>query len=623
MSPHQLATRVVGWQVMFSGLTAVALHFLVPFLFLLDERSGKSASLSLTLAVLVAGSLSIAQGWSLVWARRRLLSNLQDKSSGTHNQIDIPKLNDDPWLIVNSWLYAGIIAVTLTMTAFRPEAIPPATGLTLGLFSSIMLAAASLPLLMLVRRDFVRVMEQVPPPVMAEIIDAQVRSGRLRGRTSRRLLAAVATPVAFLAVGSALIAGAHVRALAEDQRLSTARTVVRAALSDEPGARIENSSHLAALGVLSRTGFRVRVLDIFVPEEEVQARHGVVNMHIPLGLDNGAQISFVGTNTWSITWLTLPVALIALLAAIWVGFSLARLLSRDLKMANHGVRMLGTDAALEGTRVMKPARFRAVAELGTAIELLASKFRVFAQAQEHSISARESATRARGRFFASVSHDLKSPLNAILGFTEITRRDPMTNSSQMESLDTILQRGRELLGLIETILDAARVEAGQLHLELKDEDIHELLDDALDRARDLSPDHDVLTRFDIPPDAPLVTVDRLRFSQALATFLGHARRTAERGSLRVLVQAEKKSERTDLKRRKLTFFIEIPSSRFSAQELEGMLNPEQQPGQHRGLSLALRLAKSVIELHGGSVTVTGRTVSEPAFAIHLRGRAGK
>lgn len=623
MSPHQLATRVVGWQVLFSGLTAFSLHSLVPFLFLLEERAGKSAALSLSLAVLVAGSLSIAQGWSLVWARRKLLENLEDKSSRTHNQIEIPKLNDDPWLIVNSWLYSGIFAVAVTMTALRPDTIPPASGLTLGLFSSIMLAAASLPLLILVRRDFVRVMEQVPPSVMADIIDAQIRSGRLRGRTSRRLLAAVATPVAFLAVGSALIAGAHVRALAEAQRIGTAEVVVTSVLADEPGVRFENSGHLAALGVLSHTGFRVRVLDVPVSAREIETRHGVVNMHVPLGSDNGAFVSFLGTTAWAVNWPTIPVALLALLAGGWVAFSLARLLSRDLRMANHGVRMLGTDAALDGTRVMKPARFRAVADLGMAIELLASKFRVFAQAQEHSISAREAATKARGRFFASVSHDLKSPLNAILGFAEITRRDPMTNPAQIESLDTILQRGRELLGLIETILDAARVEAGQLHLELRDESISDLLDDAHNRALDLSPDHDVLTRFDIPPDAPHLTVDRLRFSQALATFLGHARRTAERGSLRVLVQAEKKSERLELKRRKVTIFIEIPSSRFSAQELEGMLHPEQQPGQHRGLSLALRLAKSVVELHGGTVSVTGRTVSEPAFAIHLRGRAGK
>jgi signal transduction histidine kinase len=625
MNAQQLASRVVGWQVMFSCMTALALHFLVPFLFLLDDAEGRAAAFSLTLAVLVAGSLSIAQGWSLVWARRKLLTNLEDRESRTHNQIEIPKLNDDPWLIVNSWLYAGIFAVALTMTALRPEAIPPSSALSLGLFSVIMLAAASLPLLMLVRGDFVRVMEQVPPEVMAEIIDAQVRSGRLRGRASRRLLAAVATPVAFLALGSALIAGAHVRSLEEGKRIETARRAVGAVLAPVDGEEpnYENSAYLAALGALSKSGFRVRILDLSVESEELDVSDGIVNMQLPVGKDNGSQISFVGTTAWAINWPTIPVALLALLAASWVGLALARLLSRDLRMANHGVRMLGTDAALEGTRVMKPARFRAVADLGHAIELLGSKFRLFAQAQEHSISARESATRARGRFFASVSHDLKSPLNAILGFTEITLRDPVTSAPQKESLDMILQRGRELLGLIETILDAARVEAGQLHLDIKDERVEDLLDEALEKARDLSPDHDILTRFDIPPDVPHLPVDRLRFSQALATFLGHARRTSERGSLRVLVQTEPKPERPSLKKRKISLFIEIPSSRFSAQDLEGMLNPEQHPGRHRGLSLALRLAKSVIELHGGSVGVTGRTVSEPAFVIHLRGRGGR
>ena len=201
-----LATRVVGWQVAFSAMSAFALHSLLPFFLLLPGEEGRMAALSLSLAVLIAGSFSIAQGWSLVWARRRLLSSLTDEEKRAHHQIELPKLNDDPWHIVNVWLYSGIGAVALSMTALRPDVIPPSNALTLGLFATIILAAASLPLLLVVRRDFVRLIEQVPPQVMAEIIDAQVRSGRLRGRTSRRLLAALATPVAFLAIGSALIA---------------------------------------------------------------------------------------------------------------------------------------------------------------------------------------------------------------------------------------------------------------------------------------------------------------------------------------------------------------------------------------------------------------------------------
>lgn len=308
---------------------------------------------------------------------------------------------------------------------------------------------------------------------------------------------------------------------------------------------------------------------------------------------------------------------------MWVGLALARMLSRDLRTAHQGVRMLGTDAALEGTRVMRPARFRAVAELSTAIEMLSDRFQQFARAQAGAIDAREAATQARGRFFASVSHDLKSPLNAILGFAELCKSDPQLQAEQRASLEMILQRGRELLILIETILDAARIEAGQLKLEFEDVQLVDAVELALNKAQDLTTGHDILTRLEIPDGLPPVSADRVRLAQALATFIAHARRTAERGQMRIMAEIDEKEERPTLLKRRMMLFIEVPSTRFSAQELSAMLHPEKHPGQHRGLSLALRLARSVIELHGGSVAVTGRTVREPAFAVTLVGRAGQ
>jgi signal transduction histidine kinase len=622
MNPRRLATRVVGWQLAFSCVTALSVHYLIRFLFLLSPDESRMAAIALTVALLAAGSLSIGQSWSLIWARRRLLSDLGDKKRRAHSQIELPKLNDDPWRIVNAWLYSGVAAITLSMTALRPDAIQPANALTLGLFAIIMQAAASLPLLMLVRRNFVDVMEQVPPQIVAEIIDAQVRSHRLRGRSSRRLMAAFVTPVAFLAIGSALIAGAHIRSLEEGQKRETARRVVSAVLALASEDAPNDKGVMDALSALSENGYQVGLRSEHAFTEQVIASHGVVSMEIPLS-KGSAQVRFFDAGPLPVSWPMIPVTLLALLSAGWVGLKLAHLLSGDLKMAHQGVRMLGTDAALEGTRVMRPARFRAIADLGKSIELLADRFRQFATAQEQSIAARQAATKIRGRFFASVSHDLKSPLNAILGFAELSRSDPQINDSQRESLDLILQRGRELLILIETILDAARVEAGQLHLSQKDETVESLLQLALEKAQDLTSDSKVVTLFDIPDDLPPLTVDRLRFSQAVATFLAHARRTAERDQLRILVQTESRSKKRDLKKRKVTLHIEVPSTKFSAQDLEQMLHPEQHPGQHRGLSLALRLAKSVIELHEGKVTVTGRTVTEPAFAIELRGRAGR
>lgn len=626
MRARKLALRVVGWQLLYVAFTALVLHQLSPLLLLLSGETGRAAAFSVTVAVVLAGLFSCVWSVSIVMARRTLLDHLAE-GQRPFNQLELPKLNDDPWFIVNTWVYSEIFGITLSMSLARPDVLAPLSALTLGVFAAVLVAAASLPLLVLVRRDFVRVMERVPPDVMGDIIDAQVRSGRLRGRTSRRLLAAIVTPVAFLALGSALIAGAHVRAADEASREGTGREVATAVL----GGPISDPSAIshelgAAQAQLAQAGYQTRLTSTPPGSTRSSVYQGRVSLRVPVDALTtnlgSAEVEFPATTAWPVALGALGIAVLALLTASYVGIALGRLLSTDLRMAHHGVRALGTDAALEGTRVMRPARFRAVAELGSAIELLASRFRLFAQAQERSIDAREAAMKARGRFFASVSHDLKSPLNAILGFAEITKRDVLTTEPQKESLNLILQRGRELLALVETILDAARIEAGQLTLERTEEGIQDILESAIDKAKDLSADAATLIVVDAPEELPNLFVDKLRFSQALATFIGHARRTSERDTLRVLVDVEKKPDRPSLSRRRVTLFVEIPSAKFSAQELEAMLSPELHPGQHRGLALALRLAKSIVELHGGQVTIAGRTVREPAFAIQLRTRAG-
>ncbi len=611
-----LAVRVVAWQLLFTAATAVVLGTLPPFLLLLSGQIARSGTLSLVVAVLVGGAVATCNCIALVFLRRRLLLALDARSPNV-DELEVPKLNDDPWRIVNFWALSTIAALFLSMTLWRPALIPTTTALTLCLLSAVIVAAAAVPLLVLVRGSFVRVIERAPPDLMREIIEAHERTGKLRGRMSRRLIAAIVTPVVFLSVGSALIASAHLRSADERNREETARALTRGVLEGTSTSAGRNDAIAAA----ARLGFRAQLSRVDTGYGVERERQGLVRLTTPL--DSGSALVEFDSSTVSVlSWQPLLVALLAVGIALAFGVALGRYLSRDLRMANHGVRMLGTDAALEGTRVMKPARFRAVAELGRSIELLASRFRLFAQAHERSIEAREGATRTRGLFFASVSHDLKSPLNAILGFAELARRSEEMSSGQKESLNLIIQRGRELLALIETILDAARVEAGQLTLVRTEEDLADILQLAIEKAKDLSAEAEAVVLVEINEAVPPLAVDRLRLTQALATFIGHARRTAERASVRVRVDVQKKSEKPTLERRRVRIHIEIPSTRFSARDLEAILNPEVRPGQHRGLSLALRLAKSVVELHGGRVRITGRTVREPAFAVDLLTRPG-
>ncbi len=569
MTFRRLLGRIFLWQLGFTAV-ALALAALLPVkLLLLPTLTASAASARLAVGLLIGGVLAAGLAVLLVDRRAELLKKVLQRDHSL-DRAEIPKLNDDPWRVVNNWAYAHVFSIVFVLLIAPPEGLSFRSMSMVALFSATFVATLSLPLLVAVRREFVEVLGLVPPEIMSEVIDAQVRAGRLRGRTSRRLLAAIANPVAFLAIGSALITASHLVSFRAMTNYTTRVALGESSLDkDDPS--------LLSLG---EVGFP---------------------------LDPRA----------------IALAAIGLLIAVYVGRDLGARLSRDLRTANRGVRTLGTDAALEGTRVMRPARFHAVNELGNAIELLSDRFRTFAQAQERAIELREAATKARGRFFASVSHDLKSPLNAIVGFAELTMRDEATNQAQRDSLELILQGGNELLALIETILDAARVEAGQLILEYSEEPVSEMLELALEKARQLSSHARAEVQLEIAPDLPKIVVDKLRFPQALASFIAHARRTAERDQLRILVDVEARDERPSLQRRKLTFFIEVPSARFSARELEALLSPETHPGQHRGMALALRLAKSIIELHGGSVTLTGRTVSEPAFAIQMRARRGQ
>jgi len=332
---------------------------------------------------------------------------------------------------------------------------------------------------------------------------------------------------------------------------------------------------------------------------------GMVTVLAPLD-DGSAEVRFLGTTEGVLGLPFLAMALLVTGLAGALGTALGTALGRDLRAATRDVRELGTEAVLSGgTRVVRAARFRMVARLGQAIEQLAARFRIFAKAQERSIEARQAAARMRGLFFASVSHDLKSPLNAILGFAELVRKTELS-SGQLESLNLIDRRGRELLALIETILDAARVEAGQLSLLLDAAEVPALLEEASIKAKDLasSAETEVVPSWDA--NLPLVRVDPVRIPRALATFMAHALRSTTGGELHVHGSAVPGGVRID---------VELPRR---DPDLESLLQPNLRRGetQHRGLALGLRLARSVVELHGGTVEI-GERGGVPAVSVLL------
>jgi signal transduction histidine kinase len=602
-----LVRRVLGWQAAFTVFVSLLVGALAPQFLLLRGSLAIDGAATLGLGVL-AGCLPALVVGALRLRRYRFLLRALAVGSKAVESHELYELADEPRRGIVAWLVPTSACVAIATLLVRPQTLDLATGATLCLVGLVIAAASSLPLFVVLRTTIARALMLAPPEAMREVVEDAERLGQIRKRVSRRIFTAVTMPVFFTAFGATLIVAAHVRRADERSREETARILSRAVLEPTAGVSpwvgVEDAVLQArALGFYaysSREASEYRV-------ERGKAGRLVVTTPLDVG---SATMEFNGSTVGILSPRALAVALVGTALAALFGWLLGRALGEDLRAATQDVRELGTEAVMGGgRRVVRSARFRVVARLGMAIARLAGRFRVFARAQERSIEARDAAARTRGMFFASVSHDLKSPLNAILGFTEIVRTRPVT-PGQAESLDLIERRGHELLALIETILDAARVEAGQLALVLDAMEMGVLLEEAVARGRDLGGDRPIQISVQTAPGIEKLRADRVRLPRAIATFIAYAVREAGGSSLRIVATPEPPGRaRID---------IEVPSERFRAGELESLLDPTRAPGttEHRGLSLALRLGRAIVELHGGRVELDRRAGTE-TFSLHL------
>ncbi|MEO8906128.1 MAG: HAMP domain-containing sensor histidine kinase [Polyangiaceae bacterium] len=604
----RLISRALVIDLVFTVAVSALLAVLTSHFLVLDGQVALEGAETLAEAVLAAGALSLARSFWRLRRYRFLLRSLSVGSKAVEAR-ELFALSDEPSVIVVSWLATSVLSIVLFHAVLRPKLIDLSTGINLALLGVVIVAAASLPMFVVVRSTFLRALELAPPEVMREVVEEANARGVIAQRVPRRLVAAVTTPVVFLVFGCALIVSSHLRRADEHSREETARVLARASLELRPGV-VPGAGLDGAIAQAKALGFSAAVRNRPDGYRVERGEDGVVTVVTPLD-DGSAEVRFKGSVVGLLSASFVLVALLGTGIASGLGIALGQALGQDLRMATQDVRGLGTDAVLSGgTHVVRSARFRVVARLGLAIERLAARFRVFAQAQERAITARKATARMRGLFFASVSHDLKSPLNAILGFTELVRKSEELSAGQSESLSLIDRRGRELLALIETILDAARVDAGQLSLVVDQCDVRSLFAEAVAKGKDLGGDRGVDVFWEISPSVSFVRADRVRMPGALATFIGHAVRVSESAAVHVQVVPDPEGVRFD---------VEVPGSRVEAHKLEALLDPSPAlgPSEHRGLALGLRLARSVVELHGGSVVVTPLGGHGAVFSILL------
>ncbi len=231
-------------------------------------------------------------------------------------------------------------------------------------------------------------------------------------------------------------------------------------------------------------------------------------------------------------------------------------------------------------------------------------------------AAAEKANLAKSDFLSSMSHELRSPLNAILGFAQLINSDtPPPTPAQMESIDQILHAGWYLLELINGILDLAQIESGKLALSLEPTSLAEVM---LECQAMIEPQSQkrgikmVFPQFDVPL---FVDADRTRLKQVLINLLSNAIKYNQANGT-VAVEADCGGSGAERVRIKVT----DTGAGLPPDMLMQLFQPFNRLGQERiteGTGIGLVMSKRLVELMGGEIGVDSTVGMGSVFWFEL------
>ncbi|MDD2668094.1 ATP-binding protein [Zoogloea sp.] len=230
----------------------------------------------------------------------------------------------------------------------------------------------------------------------------------------------------------------------------------------------------------------------------------------------------------------------------------------------------------------------------------------------------QAATQAKSAFLASMSHEIRSPMNAIIGMAHLMRRagcDP----AQTEQLDKIDSAARHLLGVLNDILDLSKIEAGKLVLEKRDFQLTGLIRLITTVVGEGLRSKGLGFRVDLSGIPEFLHGDETRLSQALLNYLGNAVKFTEKGYISLRGRLVEENEREVL----LRFEVEDTGIGMSAAQQMHLFEVFQQADDSMtrrfgGTGLGLSITRRIAELMGGNVGVDSEPGVGSTFWITVR-----
>jgi signal transduction histidine kinase/CheY-like chemotaxis protein len=226
----------------------------------------------------------------------------------------------------------------------------------------------------------------------------------------------------------------------------------------------------------------------------------------------------------------------------------------------------------------------------------------------------EAANQAKTRYVTGMTHELRTPLNGILGYAQILLKDEQIQGARRAAVDTIHHSGEHLHGLIDGLLDLARIEAGKLRLDIAPLPMRDFLDDVV---RMVAPQaaakgltFELRTQGRVPT---YVRADARRLRQILINLLANAVRFTDSGSVTLLLDHTREVAR---------FHVIDTGIGIAPQDLERIFLPFERGSAGRrtgepGTGLGLTITRLLTQLMGGEMTVRSSPGEGSTFTVRL------
>lgn len=227
----------------------------------------------------------------------------------------------------------------------------------------------------------------------------------------------------------------------------------------------------------------------------------------------------------------------------------------------------------------------------------------------------QAASRLKSEFVATMSHELRTPLNVILGYTELLLDGEFggTSPGQAATLRRIDRRARELLDLINSTLDVNRLEAGRLHLELREVEVSALIKAVQVGTQELSENPDVSLLWESAPPLPRLRTDPAKLQIVLRSLVRNAVKFTERGTVTVSAHACDGGVEIAVSDTGIGIAPEIMPTIFEPfRQGDGS-----DTRQYGGVGLGLYIVRRVTDLLGGTISVESEVGKGSTFRVQL------